>query len=305
MNILITGGTGFLGRALANQLGLQGVVPYIASRNTPTLSGLLIPVPKEGELFPAELIGRISKIVNLAGESIAGHRWNKKVQDQILHSRVAMTHCLVASIRRNKEQGLPYPKVLINASAIGYYGTHPYQIFTEESENGDDFLAKVCHQWETTALAAQSLGVRVSCLRFGHILEGDGGMLPRVALPFYFGVGGYLGDGQQWMSWIHRKELINIIFKILADDTWQGIYNLTTPNGVRMKDFMEILGSVLGSKSRVHIPAPMAKLLFGQMAQDVLLKGQKVFPKRLLEQGYNFQYPDLKMALLDIYPKKE
>lgn len=305
MNVLVTGGTGFVGKALANQFALQGIVPYIVSRkSTKDSSGTLIALPNKGELFSSKLIGNTSKIINLAGESIAGHRWNPRVREQILSSRVELTRCIVASIRRNQEKGLPYPKVLVNASAVGYYGTHPAKTFTEESENGDDFLANVCQRWEKEALEAESLGVRVVCLRFGHVLESDGGMLQRVALPFRFGVGGYLGDGQQWMSWIHRKELINIILQSLENLKWQGIYNVTTPNAVTMKEFMEVLGKAVGSKSRMCIPSFIVRFLFGEMAQEVLLKGQKVFPKRLLEQGYVFQYPHLIETLGDIYKNK-
>ena len=302
MTVLITGGTGFVGRALVEQFIIHGIMPHVVSRRqTADFSGSFITAPKSGELFPVELIGRVSKVVNLAGESIAGRRWNKSIRGQILSSRVEMTRCLVASMRRNRDLGLPYPKVLVSASAIGYYGTDPCRTFTEDSENGDDFLADVCQRWENEALQAQALGVRVICLRFGHILARDGGMLTPVALPFRFGVGGYLGDGQQWMSWIHRTDLINIILQALEHPLWQGVYNLTAPHAVTMKEFMNVLGKVLGSSSRIRIPSLIARILYGEMAQEVLLKGQKVFPKRLLEQGYIFKYPDLTEALIDIY----
>jgi len=304
MTILVTGGTGFIGKALVEELSLKGFIPQLVLRNSGRkTSGNRIEVPKKGELLPSDLISKAAKIVNLAGESIAGRRWNKKVREQILSSRVEMTRSIVASIRRNQEQGLPYPKVLVNASAIGYYGTDFVQSFTEDSEKGDDFLATVCQQWEEEAYQAKTLGVRVICLRFGHVLARDGGMLQRVAMPFRFGMGGYLGDGQQWMSWIHRKEVINIILQCLERENWQGDYNLTTPNPITMKKFMEVVGQVLGSKSRMHVPASLARLLFGEMAQEVLLQGQKVLPKRLLEEGYIFEYPHLLEALLDIYNK--
>lgn len=304
MNILVTGGTGFVGRALVDQLGLQGAGIQVVSRR-PGINhiGTFIPVPATDGLFSPDVIASVGKVVNLAGESIGGSRWNARVRQQILNSRLEMTRCIVASIRRNQELGLPYPKVLVNASAVGYYGTHPSKTFTEESESGTDFLADVCRRWEGAALQAKSVGVRVICLRFGHILERDGGMLPRVAMPFHFGLGGYLGDGQQWMSWIHRKELIHIILEALDQPEWRGIYNLSTPYAVTMKEFMQVLGHTLGSQSRIHIPAFAARLLFGEMAEEVLLKGQKVFPRRLLDQGYNFKYPQLAEALADIYEK--
>lgn len=300
MGILVTGGTGFVGRALVGELRLGGKVCQIVSRSG---GEGMVKVPGPGELFSTELISSVTHVVNLAGESIAGSRWSEQVRQGIMRSRVEMTGCIVASIRRNQELGLAYPKVMLNASAVGYYGTHPVTLFTEESENGNDFLAEVCRQWEGEALQAKVLGVRVLCLRFGHILEQDGGMLPRVAMPFRFGVGGYLGDGQQWMSWIHRKDLVEIVVQALDDPKWQGIYNLTTPEPVTMEEFMQVLGQTLGSKSRMRVPAFAARLLFGEMAQEVLLQGQKVFPQRLLEQGYVFKYPRLPEALADIYKK--
>jgi uncharacterized protein (TIGR01777 family) len=304
MTVLVTGSTGFVGKALVDQFRLLGIVPCIVSRSrSAAISGSVIATPAKGELFTTELIARVTKVVNLAGEDITGHRWNSKVRGQILSSRIEITRSIVASIRRNQEQGLPYPQVLVNASAVGYYGTHPTQIFTEENKQGNNFLADVCQRWESEAFQAQLLGVRVICLRFGQILESDGGMLPRIARPFHFGVGGYLGDGQQWLSWIHRKELIHIILQSLEQTDWQGVYNLTSPHAVTMKEFMEVLGQVLGSKSRVRIPALLAKLLWGEMAQELLLKGQKAVPMRLVAQGYKFRYPHLTEALQDIYRK--
>jgi uncharacterized protein (TIGR01777 family) len=304
VNLLITGGTGFIGRAVANQLVLLGNNIQIVSRgssNNPKDSR--VHLPGQGDLFAAENIAGTDCIINLAGESIAGSRWNTAVRQKILYSRVGITSCIVESISRNQKLGLPYPKVLISASAIGYYGAHPKYRFTENSGNGHGFLADVCRSWEAEALKAESLGVRVVRLRFGHVLELDGGMLPQVAMPFRFGVGGYLGDGQQWMSWIHRKDLVNLIMQAVDHEEWQGVYNATTPNAVTMQEFMEVFGKVLGSKSRTRMPAFLAKLLFGDMAEEVLLKGQRVYPKRLLQQGYKFQYTYLSDALADIFKK--
>jgi uncharacterized protein (TIGR01777 family) len=304
VSLLLTGGTGFVGRAVADQLVLRGSRFQIVSRdNKKNQRDSLVQLPAPGQLFSSAIIAETDSVINLAGESIAGSRWNARVRHKILQSRVEITSCIVESIHRNQELGLHYPKVLVNASAIGYYGTHPKQRFTENSGNGHGFLAEVCRRWEAEALKAESLGVRVVRLRLGHVLERDDGLLPKVALPFRFGVGGYLGDGQQWMSWIHRKDLVKIILQAMDDETWEGAYNACTPNAVNMQEFMEVLGNALNSKSRTRIPACLTRLLFGDMAEEVLLKGQRVYPKRLLGQGYEFQYNTLSEALADIFEK--
>lgn len=303
VSLLLTGGTGFVGKALVDQLLLRGNSIQIVARDKKNQRDSLVQLPEPGALFPAAIIAETECVINLAGESIAGSRWNTRVRHKILHSRVEITSCIVESIRRNQELGLPYPKVLVSASAMGYYGTHPKQRFTENSGNGHGFLAEVCRRWEAEALKAESLGVRVVRLRFGHILERNGGLLPKVALPFRFGVGGYLGDGQQWMSWIHRKDIVEIIMKAVEDETWQGAYNACTPYAVNMQEFMEVLGNTLNSKSRTRIPAFLTRLFFGDMAEEVLLKGQRGYPKRLLGQCYEFQYNTLSEALSDIFKK--
>lgn len=304
MSLLLTGGTGFIGRAVADQLILRGSSFQIVSRgNKKNQRDSFIDLPAPGQLFSSAVIAEADRVINLAGENIAGSRWNTRVRHNILHSRVDITSCIVESIRRNQEMGLPYPKVLVNASAMGYYGTHPKQKFTENSGNGHGFLAEVCRRWEDEALKAERLGVRVVRLRFGHVLASDGGLLPKVALPFHFGVGGFLGNGQQWMSWIHRKDLVKIILLVMDDESWQGAYNVCTPNAVSMQEFMAVLGESLGSRSRIRIPAFLTRLLFGDMAEEVLLKGQRGYPKRLLGQGYEFQYNTLSEALADIFAK--
>lgn len=304
VSLLLTGGTGFIGRAVADQLILRGSSFQIVSRgNKKNQRDSFIDLPAPGQLFSSAVIAEADRVINLAGENIAGSRWNTRVRHNILHSRVDITSCIVESIRRNQEMGLPYPKVLVNASAMGYYGTHPKQKFTENSGNGHGFLAEVCRRWEDEALKAERLGVRVVRLRFGHVLASDGGLLPKVALPFHFGVGGFLGNGQQWMSWIHRKDLVKIILLVMDDESWQGAYNVCTPNAVSMQEFMAVLGESLGSRSRIRIPAFLTRLLFGDMAEEVLLKGQRGYPKRLLGQGYEFQYNTLSEALADIFAK--
>lgn len=308
MKVLVTGGTGFVGKALVKELLQRNMQVIVVSRDAKVAEdkeGLsYIGLPLRGALLPPEALNGVQAIVNLAGESIGGRRWNQAVRQRILQSRVSITRCLVESMQRNQEQGISYPRIFISASAIGYYGTDAVRLFTEDSKPGHDFLARVCQQWETEAVQADLLGARVVRLRLGHVLDKDGGMLPRVALPFKLGVGGYLGDGLQWMSWIHRQDVLAVILRALQEESWQGEYNLCAPTPVTMKEFMAVLGETLGSKSRTHVPAVAAKLLFGEMAEEVLLKGQKVYPQRLLQEGYSFLYTHLPEALRAIYSQK-
>ena len=299
MNVLIVGGTGFIGKAVVGQLSRRGDICQVFFHGDKVRQPGALPLPQT--LLAPEVIAGANAVINLAGENIAGRRWTEDVRRRILSSRVDTTRQIVRSIRRNQEQGLACPSVLINASAAGYYGTDPSRCFDEDSSSGHDFLAEVCRQWETEAMQAEELGLRVVRFRFGHVLEQDGGLLARVAVPFHYGLGGYLGHGRQWLSWIHRKELIHIILLALEQDIWRGAYNLCTPNAVTMKDFMKVLGNALDSKSRTFLPSFVVRLLFGEMADIILLQGQRVYPKRLLQQGYIFQYPFLAEALADIY----
>ncbi len=299
MNVLVVGGTGFVGKALVDLLFRRGDTCQVFFHGDKVVQPGTLPLPQA--LFAPAVIAGADAVINLAGENIAGSRWTEAVRRRILTSRVDTTRQIVRSIRRNRELGFAYPSVLINASAAGYYGTDPSRWFDEDSSSGHDFLAEVCRQWEAEAMQAEALGLRVVRFRFGHILERDGGLLSRVAIPFRYGLGGYLGHGRQWISWIHRKELIHIILLALEQDRWHGAYNLCTPNAVTMKDFMKVLGNALGSKSRTFLPSFVVRLLFGEMADIILLKGQRVYPKRLLQQGYVFQYPFLAETLADIY----
>ena len=304
LNILITGGTGFIGAALIPTLLSDGHKVIAVTRGTrPYQQGVTyIPAPTGNELFSPAIIAKADAIINLAGENISGHRWSDAVKTALLTSRLEITEKLVQSIARNKDQSKSYPRILINASAVGYYGVSKEAVFTETSPNGTGFLADVCRQWEKQALAAQAADVRVVLLRLGMIL-GPGGALKRMVMPFIFGLGGIIGDGRQWLSWVHRHDVAAVIGYALGHPL-SGPYNVVSPHPLRMGEFMATLSAVLRKSCWTKMPAWAAKLVFGEMADELLLNGQQVLPQRLEEAGFAFSFSELETALTDIYRHK-
>lgn len=303
MNILITGGTGFVGAALIPKLLEEGHIIIAVSRSSRLYQQGVhyIPAPRDGELFSPAILAKVEAIINLAGENIGDRRWTSSAKTAIENSRIDITRQIVQSIHRNQQQGLAYPRILINASAVGYYGTSNAASFTEDSPQGAGFLASVCQHWEQEALAARLANVRVALLRFGIIL-GPGGALKRMALPFQFGAGGVIGDGKQWCSWVHRQDVAAAISFALTQPL-EGPYNVCSPYPVTMEEFMTTLAAVLGKKSWTAMPPWAARLLFGEMADELLLNGQRAFPQRLEKAGFSFAFGSLKEALVDIYPR--
>lgn len=297
--ILVTGGTGFIGKVLVPHLKQIGYMPIVLSRKGIQMPDKLIHTDENG-LIPAEILADLSGIVNLAGENI-GQRWSSKVKSAILSSRITTTNLIVGALRRNLQLHLPIPSILVSASAVGYYGIHPSGIQTEFCPPGEDFLASVCRQWEEAAMSAAEIGVRVNLFRFGIVLGPDGGVLSQMAAPFKWRIGGVIGSGSQHISWIHRNDLIRALSEPFSDLEMQGVYNLTSPNPVTMSQFMTCLGKALGSPSWTKVPAFLAKLLFGEMAESLLLADQQVSPDRLLKQGFHFSFPKLSNALEEIY----
>jgi uncharacterized protein (TIGR01777 family) len=234
--------------------------------------------------------------VNLAGEPIS-ERWTNESKQEIIRSRVQGTQKIVAAI----SQANPKPRVLVNTSAIGYYGTSETATFDETSPKGEDFLAQVCEQWEAEAVKVQDLGVRLVILRFGIVL-GNGGALAKMIPPFKLFAGGPIGKGRQWFSWIHIEDLVNLLITALDRPDMAGVYNATAPNPVRMSQFCQVLGDVLKRPSWLPVPPIALEILLGE-GSKVVLEGQEVLPKALQALGFSYQYPQLQEALEDIVRK--
>jgi uncharacterized protein (TIGR01777 family) len=232
-------------------------------------------------------------VVNLAGEPIAEKRWTPQHLQVLTSSRIDTTRALVAAMAALP--GSQRPGVLINGSAIGYYGTSPSARFTETSPAGADVLGRLCQAWEAEARAAEPL-CRVVILRIGIVLGGDGGALGKMLPVFRLGFGGPIGDGQQWMSWISRPDLCQLILTALSDGAYAGVYNAVAPNPCSMGVFAGTLGRCLGRPSLLPVPGPVLQLLLGDGAK-VVLEGQQVLPERLQEQGFPFRHAELSAAL--------
>ena len=305
MRLLLLGCSGFVGRDLVPYLlDLGHQITLVSRRESP------LPVPPgAGErlvclrLDPSDpaswqqealrqALAAAEGVVNLAGEPIAEKRWTESHQRLLMDSRVRTTEALTAAMA-----SLPQPpRVLVQASAVGYYGTSGTAVFREDSPAGSDFLAQVCQRWEAAAAKLPS-PVRLVTLRIGIVLGPDGGALGKMLPVFRLGFGGPVGNGQQWMSWIHRHDLVRLIATALEDPAYSGTYNAVAPQPSRMGDFAAELGRVLGRPSLLPVPGPLLQLLLGDGAQ-VVLQGQQVLPARLQAQGFPFRYPDLNAALV-------
>ncbi|CAA9255429.1 Cell division inhibitor [uncultured Coleofasciculus sp.] len=299
MKVAITGATGFVGSRLVEQLQARGDQPLILTRNRdaalkafPNLEVVAYNPTESGSW--QEAISGCDAVVHLAGEPIAESRWTPKQKQEILNSRQLSTQKIVEAIVKAN----PKPAVLVNASAIGYYGTSETATFEETSASGNDFLAEVCQKWETEAKKVKDVGVRLVILRLGIVL-GDGGALAKMIPPFKLFAGGPLGTGKQWFSWIHRDDLVNLIIEALMRSDVEGVLNATAPNPVRMSELCQTLGDVLNRPSWLPVPGFALEALLGEGAQ-LVLEGQQVLPKRTTSYGFNYQYPTLKQALEEI-----
>lgn len=294
MHVLITGGTGFIGRALCRQLSAAGHSLTVLSRNLERAANTLPGIQVIERLDQA---AQVDAIVNLAGAPLAEGRWSAHKKQVFRQSRIDTTRALVRWIERQSPS--QRPRVLVSGSAIGYYGPCDDTPLDEASPPGDDFAAQLCSDWEAAAMEAQALGLRVSRVRTGIVLGHDGGALHKMLPPFKLGAGGPMGDGQQWMSWIHRHDLVRLLQWLLEQETARGAYNGTAPTPVRNREFAQTLGKVLGRPSFVTTPAIALKLMFGEMSA-LLLTGQRVLPAHAQAEGFEFRYPDLEGALREV-----
>ncbi|MDO0825495.1 TIGR01777 family oxidoreductase [Desulfosporosinus nitroreducens] len=297
MNVLIFGGTGFIGRNLIEELLANGYKVSVVTRNHQkevNQFGNKIQVIEWDNISPLSSIykfDQIDVVINLAGESIGSRRWTNSVKAEIIASRIRTTGAIVAAINN----GIIQPKVLINASAVGYYGLCEDEEITESAEVGQDFLAQVCREWENEAYKVQNAGTRVATIRIGVVL-GNEGALNRMALPFRYFIGGPLGNGNQWLSWIHIRDLTSMIRFIIEHQELAGPINAVAPNPVRMGEFSKMLGYVLARPSWLPVPEILLKIALGQMA-EMLLHGQRAVPRKVLSADFKYKFPKLKAAL--------
>jgi uncharacterized protein len=300
MNYLIIGGTGYIGRNLVKKLITEGQNIFVHTRDKDKafdIFGKQVVLVNWDDLKhnPLNLKQEaIDCVINLAGESLSAHRWSPKTKSKITNSRINSTRKIIDAI----EKKILNPKVLINASAIGYYGSNNSDILNEKSPSGNDFLAKVCRQWEAEAIKAEQYGVRVVMIRTGIVL-GKEGALKKMLPPYKYYVGGSLGNGKQWMSWIHIDDLVNIYINAFKDNNFMQAVNATAPNAVTMKEFSQTLGNILHRPSILKVPSFIIKTFLGEMS-DIVLKGQRVFPEKLIINTFVFRYSQLEDALKDI-----
>ncbi|MGE8362265.1 TIGR01777 family oxidoreductase [Pseudomonas sp.] len=297
LRILITGGSGFIGTPLANALSQQGHDVLLLTRNIGNLSGIRTRVICLTDLQQVTDDERIDAIINLAGEPLAAARWTARRKQRFVQSRLDMTDALLQLVQRLNSK----PEVLLNGSAVGFYGHWHDEELNESSPGRTCFSHELCAQWEQRATRMEALGVRVCLLRIGIVLGRDGGPLKELRRAFDKGVAAELGDGRQWMPWIHLHDVLDICALLIASPAISGAINLTAPAPVPHAAFVTALKRYIPrARFRVRVPAPAVRLLVGEMADEVLLSGQRVVPDKLLQHGYVFRHAALDTALEDL-----
>lgn len=297
MRFIVTGSTGLVGSALVRELLAKGheVTRLVrraseGERADGTRSALWN--PDAGTADAAALEGH-DAAVHLAGEPIAEGRWTHEKKRRIRDSRAKGTRLLAETLAALARK----PEVLVSASAVGFYGDRGAEVLREESASGEDFLSEVCREWETGTLAASEAGIRVVHLRIGVVFSREGGALKKMLTPFKLGVGGVVGSGEQYVSWIDLDDLVRVIEFAVENKTLRGPVNAVAPKAVTNEEFTKILGSVLGRPTVLPIPAFAARLAFGEVADATLLTSQRAEPARLAAAGFQFSYPDIESSL--------
>jgi len=300
--VIITGASGFIGKALCRHLIEVGYDVVGLSRNPDRGSNLLV-----GQVNVVKWDARSATewrdyadgayaIVNLAGENIGSGRWTKQRKERILKSRLDAGKAVVEAVEKVKTK----PQVVIQSSGIGYYGDSGDEIVDETSRPGSGFLVEVAKQWERTTEQVKSFGVRHIVIRTGVVLGKDEGFLPRVMMPFRFFVGGHIGSGKQWISWIHIDDEVRAIRFLMERESLEGAFNLSAPNPITSRDFSKALGKAMKRPAWLPVPGFVLRLFMGEMADELILSGQKAMPKRLQESKYEFRYSEAEAALREI-----
>lgn len=298
MRVVITGATGFIGRALCEELHRDYELIALsrdASRAAGSVGDWAKVVEWDGRTTGSwfQHADGAFAIINLAGENVASGRWNESKKAGILHSRLDSARAVLEAIKQVDKK----PTVVIQASAIGYYGSRRDEQLDETSTAGKGFLANVCERVESHAEEIENAGVRCAVIRTGVVLGEDGGALAKLAKPFRFYLGGHLGSGRQWFSWISLDDEVAAIKFLMESESLAGVYNLTAPQPVTMKELCATLGKVLHRPAWLRVPGFAVRLALGEMADEMLLSGQRVLPKRLLAAGFEFKYPNVEEAL--------
>lgn len=312
---LITGGSGFIGTQLVIQLLMEAHDVTVLTRDEVKTMNHFSEVIREAKEEHSAMdlsVGNLSTIgdlktltddtsfdavINLAGQGIADKRWTDSVKQQLIDSRINTTKALYTYL----EDALIKPDVVITGSALGYYGLHEDDNKIDETGLGDDsFSSQLCAEWEAEAKRIEELGIRTCYLRTGIVLGKNGGALSKMLPPFKFGLGGPIGTGKQWMSWIHMDDIIGIIRHAIENETVSGAINGTAPNPVTNKTFSSTLGKVLKRPAFIPMPAFVMKLMMGEMAEELLLSGQRVIPEKIISADYDFKFIDLETALRDV-----
>ena len=305
MQVFVTGGTGLVGSRLVRKLMARGDGVAVLTRryaHARQQFGTNF-MPVEGDPSkPGEWMDHAATadaVINLAGENVFARRWHPEFKQLLADSRVRSTENVAVALGRAPYRADGQPKVLVNASAVGYYGPHGDEELTEDSPPGSDFLADVAVRWETAALATQAAGPRVAIVRVGVVLDPEGGALARLLTPFKLFSGGPVAGGRQWMSWIHHEDLTDLFLFALDHPEAAGPFNGTAPNPVTNRNFARALGRALHRPAFVPTPAFALRLAFGEVAQ-VVISGQRALPERALHLGYEFRFPTLDAALADL-----